>query len=85
MQLGVPAGLPTPSPTSAHSAVEELGRPRWPHKPETVGSNPTRATQHQPAPHGGCMSRTERLLSMGLVAYCAVGGAVIYLAYVLGL
>jgi hypothetical protein len=28
-----------------YSAVGEFGRPRWPHKPQSVGSNPTRATK----------------------------------------
>lgn len=27
-----------------HSGVGEFGRPRWPHKPQIVGSNPTTAT-----------------------------------------
>ena len=41
--------------------VEESGRPRWPHKPETVGPNPTPATTFADLAHlveqGFCKSQ----------------------------
>ncbi len=30
-----------------YRGVEESGRPRWSHKPEIVGSNPTPATKYR--------------------------------------
>ena len=57
-----------------YCGVEEFGRPRWSHKPEIVGSNPTPATyRFSVRPALPEQSGVSDLVAVALPKSCEVG------------